>query len=114
MSYDCTIINSNGMPYIVNTAPAGGIIQIAGPKEAYLNITYNYSRIINSVLSGGISGLNEKKVEETIGQIQEAVTKLGDDRDPDYWKATEGNAKAALQGLLVLAIQCPGGIWEIL
>ncbi len=61
MSYDCTIIDNNGMPCIVNTAPAGGIIQIAGPKEAYLNITYNYSGIINSVLSGGISGLNGKK-----------------------------------------------------
>lgn len=115
MSYDCTILHKDGSPYMVAFAPAGGTYRLDPPSyvEAWFNITYNYSKFIYKVLDGGIPGLDGKCVDDTIAAIRTAVSRLEGEPDEDYWKPTEGNAKKALQGLLVLAVQCPGGIWEI-
>ena len=48
---------------------------------------------------------------ERIPVLKEAISKLGDDVDEDYWKATEGNAKRALLQLLALAQMRPDGVW---
>ncbi len=45
--------------------------------------------------------------------MKDAISKLGNDVDKNYWEATEGNAKRALHGLLALAKLRPDGIWEI-
>lgn len=45
--------------------------------------------------------------------LEDAISKLGDDVDPDYWKPTEGNTKEALNGLLIIAkASDPDGVWE--
>jgi hypothetical protein len=48
---------------------------------------------------------------ESIPVLKEAISKLGDDTNPDYWKPTEGNAKEPLLGLLAFAQMRPDGIW---
>lgn len=42
-----------------------------------------------------------------------AIAELHDDVDPDYWKATEGNAKRALLQLLAMARMRPDGVWLV-
>ena len=50
--------------------------------------------------------------KDSIPLLKKAISKLGDDIDPDYWKSTEGNAKEALRGLLIIAEAAdPEGVW---
>ena len=43
--------------------------------------------------------------------LEGAAAQLGDDVDPDYWKATDGNAKRALVQLAALAKMRPDAVW---
>ncbi len=115
MGYYCKIVHEDSSDYMVATAPVGNIVELypRNQTEAYISFTYNYATIIDKVLAGGIDGLDGKKVDDTIDEIRSAISKLGDDTDPDHFKPTEGNAKRALQGLVLLAVQCPGGFWRI-
>lgn len=114
MSYDCFIVDRNGEPIEVTQVPTGGTYRAYdGPQEAWFNMTFNYSQHIYKVLEGGIPGLDGKLVRDTIPQILEAEGRLEGEPDPDYWAPTEGNAKKALKGLLMLAVQAPDGYWEI-
>jgi hypothetical protein len=54
----------------------------------------------------GHTGLSSFKV------LEDAIAKLGDDVDADYWKPTEGNAKKALITLRTFAQMRPDGIWD--
>lgn len=49
---------------------------------------------------------------ESIPILKKAIEVLADDVDPDYWKATEGNAKKSLCQLLSMAQLRPDGIWD--
>jgi hypothetical protein len=89
----------------------GSIYQVGGATEATLSITYNYAEIFYRVLDGGIRSIYGKTARETIPILKEAANKLGDDVDPDYWKATDGNAKAALLQLIMMASISPDAIW---
>lgn len=91
----------------------GGVFVLGGTSEAWLNITYNYGQIFREKLGdGGIRRIYGKPGAETIPILEDAVSKLADDVDPDYWKPTEGNAKRALCGLLAFAKMRPDGIWD--
>lgn len=91
----------------------GGTYAMGGTKEAWLNITYNYGAIFRKVLGeNGIRSIYGLTGAESIPILKEAISKLSDDVDNDYWKPTEGNAKASLHGLLALAQLRPDGIWE--
>ncbi len=76
----------------------GGTYPLGGSTDADLNITYNYSPHYYRVLPNGegLRGLNGLTVEEALPQLSEGVKALGTDEHPDYWKATEGNARRAL------------------
>lgn len=114
MSYDIELIDPATKEVLQLDAPhhmRGGTYAIGGTTEARLNITYNYSRILCKVIDGGIGGLYGKTGAESIPLLQAAISKLGDDTDPNYWKATEGNAKAALRKVLALAQMRPDGVW---
>jgi len=91
----------------------GGTYQIGGTPKAEFNITWNYAKFYY-VLFGesGIRTLYGKTGVESIPILVDAINQLGDDVSDNYWDATEGNAKKALQCLLVLAEQCPDGIWD--
>jgi len=91
----------------------GGTYQIGGTREAWINITCNYSRhYCKTMGEDGIRTIYGKSGAESIPILQSAIAKLGDDVDENYWKSTEGNAKKALYQLLALAQMRPDGIWE--
>lgn len=90
----------------------GGTYAVGGTTDASLNVTYNYARHYLRVFGeGGIRSLYGMTGSDSIPTLKSAIDQLGDDVDPDYWKATEGNAKAALCGLLALAQLRPDGRW---
>jgi hypothetical protein len=91
--------------------PKGGTYAIGGTTEAWLNITYNYAPFFRSVFGpDGIRSLYGKTGKEVTPDLERAVEILGTDRDQDYWNPTEGNAGAALNGLLQMAKVLPEGI----
>lgn len=57
--------------------------------------------------------LTEELVPKQIEPLKKIIASLKDDADEDYWKATEGNAKRALCGLLMFAQLRPDGVWSV-
>ena len=91
----------------------GGTYALGGTNEAWLNVTYNYSKHFYKVLGEeGIRSIYGKTGAESIPILEKAVAQLKDDVNEDYWAATEGNAKRALLGLLAFAKIRPDGIWD--
>jgi len=72
----------------------GGTQVVGGTSEAVLNVTYNYSKHFYFPKLQGLTAIEAKPI------LSEASEQLKDDTDKDYWKATEGNAKRAIQTLL--------------
>lgn len=79
------------------------------------NITYNYSKFYYDKMDKekGIRKIYGMTAKDSIPVLEATIARLGDDVDKDYWKATEGNAKSALRGLLSIAKAAdPNGVWE--
>lgn len=92
----------------------GPNIPLGGTNELRISVTYNYANIYYKVMGGnGLRNIEGKTGAETIPIFQDAISKLKDDVNPDYWEPTEGNAKRALYSLLALAQMGPDGIWTI-
>lgn len=101
----------------------GGTYRTVGTTEMTLNITYNYSDIINKKMEelgiirdaccGYAFYLTGKTGAETIEPLKKVIASLKDDVDDDYWNATEGNVKKALCGLLTFAQLRPDGVWSV-
>jgi hypothetical protein len=64
------------------------------------------------IIAKVISENKGMRAKDSIPLLLEAIDKLADDTDRDYWKATEGNARKALSDLLALARMAPEGIWQ--
>ena len=116
MSYDISLVDPVTRETLLVESPhhiRGGMYAIGGTTEAWLNITWNYSKFYYRVFGEkGIRTIYGMTGAESIPVIKAAMDKLGDDVDPDYWEPTEGNAKRALAGLLALAQMRPDGIWD--
>lgn len=116
MSYDITLIDPITKEPIQFDKPhniKGGAYLKEGTTEAWLNVTYNYAPILYKVMGEkGIRTIYGKTGAEATFILKDAISKLGDDVDKDYWKATEGNAKRALCGLLAFAQLRPDGIFK--
>lgn len=92
---------------------AGGTHISDGTTMAWLNITYNYAvHFYAHIGQKGIRTIYGLTGEESIPILEQAIKRLGDDVNDDYWKPTEGNAKRALIGLLSFAKERPDGIWS--
>ena len=89
----------------------GGTYCVGGTQVACLNITYNYSPHYERLGEKGIRSIYGKTGADSIPMLQLAIDSLGNDVDPNYWKATEGNAKRALLQLVALAKLRPDGVW---
>ena len=74
---------------------------------AELNVTYNYGELFD------FHWLDGKKASDTITKLQDAVTDLGIDKDPDYWLPTPGNVGYACNLLLQWAKQYPDIVWAV-
>lgn len=91
----------------------GGTYQLGGTYQAWLNITYNYSNHFYKIFGErGIRSIYGKSGIDSIPILENAISRLGDDVDENYWKSTEGNAKRSLYGLLTFAKVRPDGIWN--
>lgn len=129
MSYDLGLRDRHEKwyPLTVPHQMRGGTFCLGGTHEATINITYNYARHFERVLKPresshhyaredgklyGIRSLYGLTGAESIPLLIEAIDELKDDVDNDYWKSTEGNARAALKQCLALARMCPDGIWD--
>jgi len=115
MSYDIELLDPVTKESIELDVPhhmRGGTYAMGGTTRAHLNVTYNYARHYGSVGPEGIRTIYGKTGAESIPMLEGAAAKLGDDTDPDYWKATEGNAKRALLQLAALAKMRPDAIWD--
>lgn len=116
MSYDISLVDPDSQETIElneKHSLSGGICALGGTREAWLNVTYNYAEHFYRILGKkGIRRIYGMTGEESISVLQEAADMLGDDVDNDYWKSTEGNAKAALLNLIELAKLAPQGVWD--
>ena len=116
MSYDCYLkdaVTGETLQSDTEHFIRGGTCCIGGCKDLWLNVTFNYAPIIAKVMPCGIKGFDGKTAVDTIPLLEQAIAKLGDDVVDDYWTATEGNVKRALNGLLALAKMRPDGVWYI-
>jgi hypothetical protein len=116
MSYDINLCDPVTKQIIVFDTPhqmRGGTYAIGGTNQASLNITYNYSKHYYRMFGDdGIRSIYGKTGAEAISLLEQAIAKLGDDVDDNYWEPTEGNAKRALCQLLALAKMRPDGVFQ--
>lgn len=101
-------LQKDGEDVAVENHSEGGTFVVGGTNTAELNVTYNYGKHYRQTLGeGGLRYLNMKLAKDVTKSLQEAVERLGTERDVDYWKATPGNAGYALSILLEWAKQHP-------
>jgi len=132
MSYDIELVDPITKEVLQLDSPhqmKGGTYCVGGTTDCRLNVTYNYGihykRIFgdesielpqyDKMFGGGQTGIRKiygLSGVDSIPILEDAISKLGDDKHPDYWEPTEGNAKAALIQLLTLAKLRPDGIWD--
>jgi len=116
MSFDVELVHAEteAIAILPVSHDDGGTIVKGGSNEAYLNITYNYSQLFKIALHPeGLRHLNRKTARDVILPLSIAVEKLGIDTDPDYWKATPGNAGHALNILLRWARWFPDHVFIV-
>ena len=103
MSYDICVVGSKGSP--IRHDVRGGTYALGGTWSLEVNVTFNYyDAYVKAFCSEeGIKVLNGMKCIEAIPVIVEAMRRLGNDETDNYWDATEGNAKRALEGVLRIA-----------
>ena len=100
MSYDIWVVDSKGSPIRHNVR--GGTYALGGSMSLDVNVTFNYAPFYTKAFHDerGIKSLNGMKCMDAIPVIVEAMRRLGDDETDNYWDATEGNAKRALESVL--------------
>lgn len=117
MSYDIQLVHPRSGAHLRANKThqlRGGTYALGGTKELWLNVTYNYAPHFQKVFGeDGIRAIHGMTGEESIPVLMEAMAKLSDDVDADYWAATEGNAKSALADLVRLAKLGPQGVWRV-
>lgn len=120
MSYDCTIVDlKTGEPVtgVHHHNLAGGTHILGGTNELWFNVTYNYYEHFRIAFGNhdGVRTLHYMNVIQSIPVLELAISHLHGEPDDDYWKATPGNAKQALEGLLKLARMNTNehAIWDI-
>lgn len=114
---------------------SGGTRAIGGTEEAWLNVTYNYSRWyyredvfppVNGKLKGirtiyGLSGAESIPVlERAITGLSSCTDELSENERRDleskkvkgYWLPTRENAIKPLYQLLAMAKLRPDGVWD--
>jgi len=116
MSYDIYLkdpVTKKTIELDTNHHIIGGTYVAGDTKEAWLNITYNYADIFYKLFGEyGIRILYGLSGADSINLLEDAISKLADDVNDDYWKTTEGNVKKVLYGLLAFARLKPDGIWD--
>lgn len=115
MSYDIELTDPVSGETIQFDSPhhmRGGTYCVDATKEAWLNITWNYSKFFyNTMGEKGIRTIYGTTGADSIPILQAAADQLKNDATKNYWDSTEGNAKRALLQLIAMAKMRPDGIW---
>lgn len=96
----------------------GGTYAIDGTSEAWLNITYNYSKFYYEVEpEKGISSVYGKTGAESIPVLQNMIDQIIKkypklETSENYWNAASGNAIKPLHQLIAMAKMRPDGVWD--
>lgn len=136
MSWDITLNNPVTNETINFDTPHqmhGGTYIVGGTTEAWLNITYNYSRwYYRTEVFGkrnGIKVINNMSAADSISIIEKAISglksttedftdkerkEMEDNGVVGYWLPTKENAIKPLYQLLAMAKMRPDGIWKVL
>ena len=87
----------------------GAIYAVGGTRHPEIDITYNYAHFFQRHIcpDRGIRKLYGMTAAQVVDYIDKVLPCMNGEPDDDYWKATEGNAKAALVSLRDLAALCP-------
>ena len=116
MSYDICLRDKEGKAIELEELHSvrGGTYACGGTTEAWLNVTYNYSKFFYAVMGDkGIRRIYGMTGRDSIPVLDAAIAAMAPDLPtPNYWAATEGNARQALKDLKTLAEAAPDGIWE--
>ena len=118
MGYSIQIVDENNQTMKTTNGEKhhikGGIFVLGGTDEASISITYNYSPYFHRHIDKeeGIRCLYGQKVKDTTALLTSAINQMEESNDEDYWAATEGNARKALENLLLLAELFPDGYWD--
>ncbi len=107
MSWDIYLRDEEGRSVTVERHQEGGTYALGGITEAELNVTYNYGKHFRFPCLDGLTGAEAGAI------LHEAIWRLGKDRDPDYWKPTEGNVRHACEILFAWANQNPTAKFEV-
>lgn len=93
----------------------GGVFAAGGTHQADLYVTFNYSPFFREHIDSEqrLYWLHGKTGAACIARLESAVAALGTERDPDYWKATAGNAGYALSILLKWAKEHPEAVFDV-
>lgn len=135
MSYDINLLDPITKKVIeISDAHfiCGGTYKMGGSTELSLNITWNYGSILRRFLrpdfshftpeeqeerknlldweEAGIRSLYGMTALEATPILEDAINKLADNVSEDYWEATEGNVKRALNNLLTFCKMRPDAI----
>lgn len=117
MSYWVSIVDAEGtLRYSDIPHGCAGGTYAPGDTALQLNVTYNYSALFREALGGhGLRELHGKLVADTLPLLQCALTKLPEGSPAsDYWEATPGNVRVALNNLCTLAKLAPAGAyWRV-
>lgn len=108
MSYDINIVHCKSKKVVSlkrRHSLKGGTFALGGVSDCWLNITYNYAPFYYDVFGErGIRSIYGKTVAEAVPMLEKAIAALGDEPPvEDYWEATKGNARVALENLRALA-----------
>jgi hypothetical protein len=107
MSYDISLVKRGTNEPVHFTSRhqiTGGTYAVGGTTEAWLNVTYNYAPFFYKHLGeNGIRSIYGKTPAESVRMLNAAIQRMQGEPSADYWAATEGNARAALVNLLVIA-----------
>ncbi len=96
----------------------GGTYAIDGTSEAWLNITYNYSKFYYEVApEKGIRSIYGMTGAESIPVLQNMIDQItkkcpNAETSKNYWNATPGNAIKLLHQLIAMAKMRPDGVWD--
>lgn len=96
----------------------GGTYAIDGTSEAWLNITYNYSKFYYEVEpEKGIRSIYGMTGAESIPVLQNMIDQItkkypNAETSKNYWNATPGNAIKPLHQLIAMAKMRPDGVWD--
>ena len=109
MNYEVRIIDQFGQSVRLPKAIKieGSTFLIGGNNLAEIKVTYNYSPHYRDVWGHNLYGIDGLSTADTQVLLQKAVEELGTEESSDYWRATRGNAGAALQAILDVMEICP-------